>query len=274
MVDRRGWSPQPRRPPSSSFKRLGFQPARVVWAEGDQAGIEFATASRLEVVLERLPGLAQARSRISTGRARSGLERLERLEHAEAALARLPPQRRKLDRRGSAIQVGHPVEQVADQGQAGRASGRRNRPASTARARCGSPRASPRARRCSRRISARAAASIGDSFQPFSGSSRRSANRFSCFSWSQHSQYLNSRMPSSTSSFSNTGAAARKACDLPRGWQKPITCSTPARLYQRTVEQRDLAGCRQVRRIALEVPLAALAVARLGERDDLGTGAG
>jgi hypothetical protein len=40
--------------------------------------------------------------------------------------------------------------------------------------------------------------------------------------------------------------------------QKPITRSTPERLYQLTVEQHDLAARRQVLDVALEVPLAAL----------------
>ena len=37
--------------------------------------------------------------------------------------------------------------------------------------------------------------------------------------------------------------------------QKPITRSTPARLYQDAVEEHDLAGCRQMADVALEVPL-------------------
>ena len=48
-------------------------------------------------------------------------------------------------------------------------------------------------------------------FQRLSGSARRSAKRCSCKAWSTVSQYLNSRMPSSTSIFSKTGACFRKA---------------------------------------------------------------
>ena len=68
-------------------------------------------------------------------------------------------------------------------------------------------------------------------FQRLSGSSMRSAKRASCLSWSQHSQYLNSRMPSSTSCCSNAGACRRNALTC-ASLAKPITFSTPARLYQ------------------------------------------
>ena len=53
MVDRRGWSPQPDDRLLVQLQGLGFQPATVVWVEGDQAGIEFEQLLH-EVVLERL----------------------------------------------------------------------------------------------------------------------------------------------------------------------------------------------------------------------------
>ena len=53
MVDRRGWSPQPGDRILVQLQGLGFQPATVIWVEGDQAGIEFEQLLH-EVVLEQL----------------------------------------------------------------------------------------------------------------------------------------------------------------------------------------------------------------------------
>lgn len=53
MVDRRGWSPQPGDRALVQLEGLGYQPATVVWVEGDQAGIEFEQLLH-EVVLDRL----------------------------------------------------------------------------------------------------------------------------------------------------------------------------------------------------------------------------
>ena len=52
------------------------------------------------------------------------------------------------------------------------------------------------------------------------------------------------------------------------GVQKPITRSTPARLYQERSKKHDFAGRRQVLDVALEIPLRALALGRLLQRDD------
>ena len=41
MVDRRGGSPQADDRVLVQMEGLGFQPATVVWVEGEQAGIEF-----------------------------------------------------------------------------------------------------------------------------------------------------------------------------------------------------------------------------------------
>jgi hypothetical protein len=73
--------------------------------------------------------------------------------------------------------------------------------------------------------------SIGDSFQNRIGSLRRDWNRASCSSSLTENQYLRSRMPSSISIRSNVGHWCRKRwyCS---SVQKPITRSTPARLYQ------------------------------------------
>jgi hypothetical protein len=53
MVDRRGWSPQADDRVLVQMEGLGFQPATVVWVEGEQAGIEFEQLLH-EVILEQL----------------------------------------------------------------------------------------------------------------------------------------------------------------------------------------------------------------------------
>src|SRR5664279_220252 len=73
--------------------------------------------------------------------------------------------------------------------------------------------------------------SIGDSFQCLVGSARRSWKRFSCSSLPTENQYLISTMPERRSSRSNSGHERRYSAYS--SWlQKPMTCSTPARLYQ------------------------------------------
>jgi len=60
MIDRRGWSPQPDDRILIQLEGLGFQPATVVWVEGEQAGIEFEQLLH-EAILEQLQGsLARA----------------------------------------------------------------------------------------------------------------------------------------------------------------------------------------------------------------------
>lgn len=73
--------------------------------------------------------------------------------------------------------------------------------------------------------------SMADSFHRRSGSSSRLRKRSCCSVSLTENQYLRSRIPSSTSIRSKTGHWRRNS------WcsalvQKPITCSTPARLYQ------------------------------------------
>ncbi|KOY56955.1 hypothetical protein ADK59_15860 [Streptomyces sp. XY332] len=64
-----------------------------------------------------------------------------------------------------------------------------------------------------------------------SGSSARRRNRSSCTASLTENQYLRSRIPSSTSIRSSCGHWLRKRwCSA--GVQNPLTCSTPARLYQ------------------------------------------
>ena len=55
MVDRRGWSPQPDDRVLVQLENLGFQPATVVWVEGEQAGIELEQLLH-EVILDQLKG--------------------------------------------------------------------------------------------------------------------------------------------------------------------------------------------------------------------------
>src|SRR5882762_5962824 len=107
------------------------------------------------------------------------------------------------------------------------------------------------------------------------GSSIRALKRFSCSSWPTSSQILMSRVPFSMRNFSTIGQSSRKRlCCL--GEQKPMTYSTPARLYQLrskiTIsppadrEKGEMYMQRYVERfpadIALHVHLALLAVGR------------
>jgi hypothetical protein len=53
MIDRRGWTAQLDERVLLQFEGLGFQPGRVLWIEGDYAGIEFEQLLH-ETVLDRL----------------------------------------------------------------------------------------------------------------------------------------------------------------------------------------------------------------------------
>jgi hypothetical protein len=53
MVDRLGWNPQPEDRVLAQLEGLGFQPATVVWVEGDRAGVAFEQLLH-EVILEQL----------------------------------------------------------------------------------------------------------------------------------------------------------------------------------------------------------------------------
>src|SRR5690348_17398810 len=72
---------------------------------------------------------------------------------------------------------------------------------------------------------------MGESFQRRIGSSRRDRNLFCCSISLTENQYLRSRMPSSTSSLSKIGHWCRNRL-YSSLVQNPMTCSTPARLYQ------------------------------------------
>jgi len=72
---------------------------------------------------------------------------------------------------------------------------------------------------------------MGLSFHCFSGSWMRPKNRLCCSSSEMENQYLMTCMPERTSIFSNSGTV-RKNSSSCSSLQKPITRSTPARLYQ------------------------------------------
>jgi hypothetical protein len=72
---------------------------------------------------------------------------------------------------------------------------------------------------------------MSDSFQTLRGSSMRRSRRRVCSAGLTSSQYFSSRIPESTMAFSNDGASSRNR-SVSSGLQKPITRSTPARLYQ------------------------------------------
>ena len=73
--------------------------------------------------------------------------------------------------------------------------------------------------------------SMGESFQRRTGSSWRIAKRVFCSSWVTENQNLVTPIPESTSIFSNMGACCMNVSYC-ASVQKPITRSTPARLYQ------------------------------------------
>ncbi len=82
-----------------------------------------------------------------------------------------------------------------------------------------------------RHISRILAMSIGENFQFFNGDQRRSWKRSSCVSRPMFSQNLKKWMPSARIMRSKFGTSFRN-CSCSARVQKPITRSTPARLYQ------------------------------------------
>src|SRR5262245_43247959 len=72
---------------------------------------------------------------------------------------------------------------------------------------------------------------MSDSFQIFRGSLIRPSSRRVCSSALTSSQYFSSKIPESTMAFSMSGTSPRNR-SASSGLQKPITRSTPARLYQ------------------------------------------
>ena len=77
-------------------------------------------------------------------------------------------------------------------------------------------------------------------------------------------QYFTSVMPERTSIFSNSGTE-RKNSSYSSSEQKPITRSTPARLYQLRSKRTISPPAGRWGDIALEIPLRALAVVGRGQ---------
>ena len=109
--------------------------------------------------------------------------------------------------------------------------------------------------------------SIGEIFQRRSGSSMRALKRRSCSSSLTENQYLTSWMPDPTSMRSNSGTVCRNS-QYSASVQKPITRSTPARLYQDRSNRIISPAAGSSPHVALEVPLRPLALGRRGQRDD------
>ena len=101
----------------------------------------------------------------------------------------------------------------------------------------------------------------------------RDSSRRVCSSGLTSSQYFSRMMPDSTMDFSTSGTACRNrlACS---SVQKPITRSTPARLYQLRSKITTLARGRQVRQVALDVHLRFFPLGRSGQAPPPETRAG
>ena len=95
----------------------------------------------------------------------------------------------------------------------------------------------------------------------------RHLKRSSCSSSEIENQYLISWMPERTSIRSNSGTV-RKNSSYCSSVQKPITRSTPARLYQLRSNSTISPAAGRCVDVALEVPLRALAVVGRGQRGD------
>ena len=93
----------------------------------------------------------------------------------------------------------------------------------------------------------------------------RMRKRRFCSSSVIENQYLIRTMPERTSSRSNSGTDWKKS-SYSSSVQKPITLFDAGAVVPAAVEQHDLAAGRQMRDVALEVPLAALALGRRRQR--------
>ena len=105
------------------------------------------------------------------------------------------------------------------------------------------------------------------SFHCRSGSSMRAWNRRSCSLFPTSSQNLMRMMPASMIYFSNTGHSFRNS-SYSLSVQNPITCSTPARLYQLRSKITISPAGREMLHVALHVHLALLAVRRRRQRHE------
>ena len=187
-------------------------------------------------------------------------ERRGVVRHVVVELARRPlvvavrRARRQLERRLDHVLVRDEREQVRDAVEARAALVVAPRPRTTAPrgCRCGrtsrpSPARSRPSARAPRGRSARASSCA-------CGSSSRERKRRSCSSSQTENQYLTRMIPSSTSSRSKIGHWCRKR-RYSSGVQKPMHVLDAGAVVPAAVEEDDLAGRRQVRDVALEVPL-------------------
>jgi hypothetical protein len=112
--------------------------------------------------------------------------------------------------------------------------------------------------------------SIGDIFHCLSGSSRRSSKRSFCRPCDTVNHILNRWIPLLTSDCSKSGTWRRnRACSW--GVQKPITFSTPARLYQDRSNIVISPADGRCGDVALEVPLGHFGIVGLRQRDVVAT---
>ena len=118
---------------------------------------------------------------------------------------------------------------------------------------------------CSQRL--RASTSIGLSFHCLSGSWIRMVKRRCCSSSVMENQYLIRMIPERTSMRSNSGTERKNSFDLVFGAEAHHALDAGA-VVPAAVEQHDLAAGRQMRDVALEIPLRALALVRRRQRGD------
>ena len=116
---------------------------------------------------------------------------------------------------------------------------------------------------CSQR--ARASTSIGLSFHCLSGSWMRIMKRNCCSSSVIENQYLINTMPERTSMRSNSGTERKNSDDVGLV-AEPHDAFDAGAVVPAAVEQHDFAAGRQVRGVALEIPLAPLAFIRRRQR--------
>ena len=108
---------------------------------------------------------------------------------------------------------------------------------------------------------------MSESFQILRGSSIRLCRRRVCSSGLTSSQYFRRRIPESTIARSTSGAMLQEPLGL-LGGAEPHDGLDAGAVVPAAVEDHDLAGGGQVRDVALDVHLRALALGRRGQRDD------
>ena len=110
------------------------------------------------------------------------------------------------------------------------------------------------------------ATSIGENFQLLSGLCRRSWKRSSCVSRPMSIQNLKKWMPSLTIISSNRGTSFEELRML-LGRAEAHHRLDPGAIVPGAVEGHELSGGRELADVALEIPLSALGLGRLGQCD-------